>query len=499
MRGHTSRLTALAVPVYAELLSGVIASVIGTLWVAGLGGAAVAAVTLAGTVENLLLGLVLVVSSGAGVRLSHALGAGDHAEAARTTRAAWRLCAVGSLALAVPGFLLRDRLAGAFLDGEAAVRAAEYLTVAFPAFVLFFAQRVADELFKGAGDTRTPMRIALLSNALLLALDPLLILGGGPLPALGVPGAALALAASRAIAFAVTLRLRGRRPERRSEWRSRRRSGRPEPRPGSAGATGATGAAGGTRAAAVRIVRAGAPFGLDFTARMAVGTAQLGLVAGFGVAAVAGYGVGYRVLLVVTMAFYALRQAAAIEAARLTGAGEDGALRSLRRDTGRLAALVGAVAALLSATLATPLTTLFTDDRAVAAQSVGFLRMAALYLLPYALVVALGGAYQAAGAGRPVVLAVLLGLGAQLATSAALSGPWGVSGVWLGPAVGAALQLALLAALTRDRAQPDSTPTPNPSTAATPDPDPEPDPEPKPQAAPLPSAAHAPQSLQPLE
>ncbi|MFJ9453562.1 MATE family efflux transporter [Kitasatospora sp. NPDC101447] len=496
MRGHTSRLAALAVPVYAELLSGVIASVIGTLWVAGLGGAAVAAVTLAGTVENLLLGLVLVVSSGTGVRLSHALGAGDHAEAARTTRAAWQLCAVGSLALAVPGFLLRDRLAGVFLDGEAAVRAAEYLTVAFPAFVLFFAQRVADELFKGAGDTRTPMRLALLSNALLLALDPLLILGGGPLPALGVPGAALALAASRAIAFAVTLRLRGRRPERRSEWRSRRRSGRPEPRPGAARATGA---AGGTRAAAVRIVRAGAPFGLDFTARMAVGTAQLGLVAGFGVAAVAGYGVGYRVLLVVTMAFYALRQAAAIEAARLTGAGEDGALRSLRRDTGRLAALVGAVAALLSATLATPLTTLFTDDRAVAAQSVGFLRMAALYLLPYALVVALGGAYQAAGAGRPVVLAVLLGLGAQLATSAALSGPWGVSGVWLGPAVGAALQLALLAALTRDRAQPDSTPTPNPRTAATLDPKPKPKPDPKPQAAPLPSAAHAPQSLQPLE
>ncbi|MFD8755396.1 MATE family efflux transporter [Kitasatospora sp. NPDC059577] len=430
MRGHLSRLTALAVPVYAELLSGVVASVIGTLWVAGLGGAAVAAVTLAGTVENLLLGLVLVVGSGTSVRLSRALGAGDHDEAARTTRAAWWLCAAGSLALAVPGFLLRDRLAGAFLDGEAAAHAAAYLTVAFPAFALFFGQRVADELFKGAGDTRTPMRIALLSNALLLVLDPLLILGAGPLPALGVPGAALALAASRAVALAVTLRL----------------SARPQPWPRPARAAGAV------RAAAARIVRAGTPFGLDFTARMAVGTAQLALVAGFGVAAVAGYGVGYRVLLVVTMAFYALRQAAAIEAARLTGAGEGGALRTLHRATGRLAALVGAVAAVLSATLAAPLTALFTDDPAVAAQSVGFLRMAALYLLPYALVVALGGFHQAAGAGRPVVLSVLVGLGAQLVTSAALSGPLGVSGVRLGPVVGAVLQLALLAALARPRA-----------------------------------------------
>lgn len=465
MRGQLRRLTALAVPVYAELLSGVIASVTGVLWVAGLGGAAVAAVTLAGTVENLLLGLVLVVGSGTSLRLSHALGGGDRAEAARVTRAAGWLCAAGSVALAVPGFLLRDRLAGAFLDGEAAVHAAGYLTVAFPAFALFFGQRVADELFKGAGDTRTPMRIALLSNALLLLLDPLLILGPGPLPALGVPGAALALALSRAIALAVTLRLR-RRPRRPEGRPTERPTARPTDRPAGQdtgrGAEQDTGRATGPRsrtadgvadvgAAAVRILRAGAPFGLDFTARMAVGAAQLALVAGFGVAAVAGFGLGYRVLLVVTMAFYALRQAAAIEAARLTGAGEVAALRTLRRATGRLAALVGAVSAALSAALAGPLTALFTEDRAVAAQSVGFLRAAALHLLPYALVVAIGGVHQATGAGRPLVVSVLLGLGAQLAASAALSGPLGVFGVWLGPAVGAVVQLALLAALTRPR------------------------------------------------
>ncbi|MBV2155352.1 MATE family efflux transporter [Kitasatospora sp. SUK 42] len=436
MRGHLPRLAASAGPIYVELLSGVIASVIGTFWVAGLGGAAVAAVTLAGTVENLLLGLVLVVSSGTSVRLSRALGAGDHDDAARTTRAAWRLCAVGASALAVPGFLLRDRIAAAFLDGEAATRAGEYFAVAFPAFALFFAQRVADELFKGAGDTRTPMRIALLGNALLLVLDPLLVLGAGPVPALGVPGAALALALSRAIAFAVTLRLRS-RP--RSEPR-------PQPRAG--------GGVRGVGPAALRILRAGAPFGLDFTARMAVGTAQLALVAGFGVGAVAGYGIGYRLLLVATMAFYALRQAAAIRAARLAGGGATAALRDLRRAAVRLAVLLGAAAALMSVALSGPLTALFTDDRSVAVQSVGFLRAAALYLPPYALVVVLGGVHQATGAGRALVLSALLGLGAQLAASAVLSGVLGVTGVWLGQAVGALVQLGLVLVLTRRGAVP---------------------------------------------
>ncbi|MFD7901827.1 MATE family efflux transporter [Kitasatospora sp. NPDC059747] len=429
MRTHLARLAALAGPVYAELLSGVVASVIGAYWVAGLGGAAVAAVTLAGTVENLLLGLVLVVASGTSLRLSRALGAGDAAGAARTTRAAWRLCALVTVALAVPGFLLREHLAAGFLDGSAAGLAAGYFAVVFPAFGLFSGQRVADELFKGAGDTRTPMRIALLSNALLLALDPLLVLGAGPVPGLGVTGAALALTASRAVAFVLTLRLL-----------AKRRTGGP-----------AGGAGPELGPELRRIVRAGAPFGLDFTARMAVGTAQLALVAGFGVAAVAGYGVGYRVLLVVTMAFYALRQAAAIGAARLAGAGEEAELRRFARATGWFAALLGAVAAVLCAALGGPVTGLFTDDPAVAGQSAGFLHLAAPYLLPYAFVVAVGGVHQAAGAGRALVVSVAAGLGAQLGSATVLSGPLGVNGVWAGLTVGAVVQLALLVALTRPK------------------------------------------------
>ncbi|MFJ9950047.1 MATE family efflux transporter [Kitasatospora sp. NPDC091207] len=425
MRGHLSRLLGLAGPVYAGLLSGVVATAIGTFWAGRLGADAVAAVTLAGTVENLLLGLVLVVASGTTLRISHAVGAADPSAAGRTARAAWRLWACGSLLLAVPGYLLRDAIAEAFLDGPAAGLAADYFAVAFPAFGLFFGQRVADELFKGVGDTRTPMRLALLSNALLLVLDPLLIFGPGPFPALGVTGAALALTVSRAATLAVTVLLR-----------RRHESAAP---------------AGGLVAEARRIIAAGAPFGLDFTARMGVGTAQLGLVAAFGVPAVAGYGVGYRVLMIVTMAFYAVRQAAAIEAARLTGAGDAAGLRTLGRDTARLAGALGAGAAVLCAALAVPVTALFTEDRAVAAHSVGFLRMTGFYLLPYALVVALGGVLQATGAGRPLVVAVLFGLAVQLAAGVVLSGPFGVDGLWAGMALGAVVQLGLMRLLALRR------------------------------------------------
>ncbi|GAA4585406.1 hypothetical protein GCM10023107_00640 [Actinoplanes octamycinicus] len=78
---------------------------------------------------------------------------------------------------------------------------------------IFYAQQVVDAIFAGRGDTRTPMRLALTANALILVLDPLLIYGPGPLPALGVTGAALATALGRTVALVIGL-LRQRTPAR---------------------------------------------------------------------------------------------------------------------------------------------------------------------------------------------------------------------------------------------------------------------------------------------
>ncbi|MGW4891255.1 MATE family efflux transporter [Kitasatospora sp. NPDC004240] len=409
MRADLRRLGALAGPVYAELLSGVVAALISTFWVAGLGGAAVATVTLAASLENLLLGPVLVVGSGAALLTARAAGAGDAVAARGTARTAWRLCAGGSVLIAVPGALWRAELAGLFLDGPAVAAADGYLLVAFLGFPLFFAQKVADDLFKGTGDTRTPMRMALLSNALLLVLDPLLIRGP-----LGLTGAAVALVGSRAVALAVTAGLRF-----RAGGRAR------------------------TQAAPVGpLLAAGAPLGVDFTARMAVGTAQLGLISSFGVAALAGYGVGYRVLLVATMAFYAVRQAAFIETGRRLGRGLPG--DGLARSTALLAGAVGGAFAVLCAAAAVPLTRLFTSDPAVVAESVGFLRLMGLYLVPYALAVALGGVLQASGRGRVLVTATVLGLGVQLLAGYGLSRLLGVDGIWLAMTLSAVVQVAVM-------------------------------------------------------
>ncbi|NEC05626.1 MATE family efflux transporter, partial [Streptomyces sp. SID7909] len=177
---HRRTLVVLAYPVYFELLAGVTAGIINMVWVARLGGAAVAAVAAATNVENLLLGVILVAGSGTTVLVARARGADDPAALRSAVRGGWAMWALVTPVVAVGGHLCRAPLARLVLgagDGGAAALATGYFAIALPGIAVFFATNVVDGILKGAGDTRTPMRLAVLANGLILGLDPLLILG----------------------------------------------------------------------------------------------------------------------------------------------------------------------------------------------------------------------------------------------------------------------------------------------------------------------------------
>ncbi|MFI6298103.1 MATE family efflux transporter [Nonomuraea sp. NPDC050790] len=378
-----------------ELLAAVVAvSVIDLLWVSGLGESAVAAVTVATTTEYLALGLFLAVETGLTVLVGRRDG---RAPLAPLVRTGWLLWAAISLAVAMPGVLLREPLAALLAaDAPTAALAADYYLISLAGLPVFFAQCVVYGVLKGKGDTRTPMRNALTCNALVVVLDPLLIHGLD----MGVQGAASATVLARLATLCLALRALVRQA--------------PADAPG--------------RVPAWEIVRTGLPMSGDFLARALVGMLLVDVVARHGVAAQAGYGIGSKVMLAGVMAFYALRQATMIRTARSEPAG-----RPLLLGLGAGVA----VAAVLNL-VAVPVAGWFTADPGPAVE---FLRWMTLYLVPFGGLIAAGGVLQASGRGGRLLAATLAGFAVQVPLAYLLSSWLGVTGVWVAMAAGALVSL----------------------------------------------------------
>ncbi|MBL1106032.1 polysaccharide biosynthesis C-terminal domain-containing protein [Streptomyces sp. 5-8] len=428
MNAHRGQLVSLARPVYFSLLASVASGIINTVWVSRCGGAAVAAVAVATNTENVLLGVALVFASGTTVLVAHARGARDPAAVRAAVRGGRALCAVVTPVVAVGGFLLREPLAALVLGGgdEGARRlAAAYFAISLPGMAVFFAQQLVDGILKGIGDTRTPMRLALLANGLILLCDPFLI------HRCGVQGAALSTVLCRGVALAVGLRVLGRRAPLR--------------------AAAGTRPAEGVRTALRRTLATGLPMSADFTVRQGSALVLVAIVARLGVTAVAGYSIAYKVLYVATMAFYSVRQAAAIHTAHTRGAGLDA-----RRDIGRQAVLLSGTLGLLSAVLfaaAAPwITAAFGAGPEVAGQGVLFLRCIGPYLLLMACFIALGGVFEGGGEAPALLRVTLLGTVVQLPLAYGLTG-LGLPGVCLALALAMAVQCAAAVAVLPRRAR----------------------------------------------
>ncbi|TGB10204.1 MATE family efflux transporter [Streptomyces sp. MZ04] len=455
---HRRRLVSLAYPVYFELLAGVTAGIINMVWVARLGGDAVAAVAVATNVENVLLGVILMAGSGTTVLVARARGAGDGAAVRSAVRGGWALWALITPVVAVGGYLCREPLARLVLGsgGDALPLATDYFAVALPGMAVYFATNVVDGILKGAGDTRTPMRLALLTNGLIVVLDPLLIMGCG----LGVRGAAIATVVGRAVALVWgVLALRGAVESRKGRGAVTHAApprGRDQPPPARRGLRHQPPPTRGFITAhpaklftgdARRTAATGLPMSADFVVRMTGALALVAVVARLGVDEVAAYGIATKAMYLATMAFYSVRQAAAIHTAHLLGSGRDE-----RRAVGRQALLVagalGLVAALVLLAAAPWIMRAFGAGGAVADAGALYLRCLGPYLVLLACFIALGGVFEGSGASPALARITACGVVLQLALAYALSG-LGLPGICLAMAVSMALQCAAVARMYR--------------------------------------------------
>jgi putative MATE family efflux protein len=177
------------------------------IWVSHvLGEAALTATANANQIFFLMLGAVFGIGMAANILIGQAIGAGDPARAKAVVGTATTFFIGVSLLVGMLGAAFTPQILTAMgTPADARLDAIIYLRVIFAAmpFIYFFAFLMIAQ--RGAGDSRTPFYFSLMSVALDVVMNPLLIMGIGPFPKLGIAGSAASTLISQLLTLAAML------------------------------------------------------------------------------------------------------------------------------------------------------------------------------------------------------------------------------------------------------------------------------------------------------
>lgn len=413
----------LAAPMLINAILQNIQSLIDLFWVGRLGPHAVAAVATGGTVIMVLFPLLMGLSTGTVALVARAIGGGRHEDAGAAAGQSLTMALMLGGLSGLVGWILAPflvRLLGA--EHDVAGPATEYLRIAllgsFTVFVLF----IGSSALQGAGDTVRPMYIMAAANAVNIVLDPLLIFGPGPFPALGVSGAALATVIAQTVAAALVLRILcragGHLRVRAADWRPR-------------------------WLLAWRIARIGIPGAAQMFSRSLMSAVMLRIVATSGGLAVAAYGVGLRLHMIILMPAFALGGAAATIVGQNLGAEKpDRASAGAWLATAVDAAFM-AFAAVLVVIFAPVVIRAFSPDPQVVEIGAAYLRTVSPFYVFAALGIVLGRSLNGAGdAMSPMVITVITLWALQVPLAIWFSRMWSVptQGIWWSIAIAITVQ-----------------------------------------------------------
>ena len=198
-------LTKLAIPIMASSFLGTLYNITDMAWIGMLGAKAVAGVGVGGMFTWLSQGVVSMARMGGQVQVAQCIGRGDKKEAHRFAQTAVQLAILMGVIFAVISLIFVQHMVGFFqlTDPEAYSAAISYTRIACGLIVFSFLTLTLTGIYTAQGDSRTPFFANLVGLVTNMILDPVLILGPGPFPRLGVTGAAVATVTAQFIVMSI--------------------------------------------------------------------------------------------------------------------------------------------------------------------------------------------------------------------------------------------------------------------------------------------------------
>ena len=377
-QGSISRaILLLAVPMVLEMLMESLFAIVDVFWVTRLGANSVATVGLTESMLTLIFSVAMGVSMSTTAMVARRIGEKDPRGAATAAVQAIALGVVLAVLMGVPGFWFAPRLLEFMGAPPDLVQIGHrYTSIVLGGSISVMLLFLNNGIFRGAGDASIAMRVLWFANLINLALDPCLIFGLGPFPALGVTGAAVATLTGRScgVVYQIWILFRG-----SSRIRLSRQDLVIVPR---------------VIASLVRVSVTGV---LQFAIQHTSWIALVRIISIFGSAAVAGYTIAIRIVIFFILPSWGLSNAAATLVGQNLGARRPERAESSVWKTGLYNMIFLGSLGVFFVVFAEPVIRLFISDPAVVPLGASCLRIISCGNVAYAYGMVMLQAFNGAG------------------------------------------------------------------------------------------------------
>lgn len=344
-----NELLRLSWPIAVSMLSYSAMTLVDTLFVGHLGGAALAGVGLGGTLSFSLACFSVGLLRSVKILISQEIGAGRRGSAVSILGAGlWMAMALAAI-FTVVGIAIAPLVGDLGGGGAAGSEAIRYFTIRTIGLAVFLPATALREVRYGIGDTRTPMRAAVAANIANIGLNAVFIFGLD----LGVAGSAWAT--NLALGFEGLVLV----------WVQRKEG------------------FGLSRAKAwlKPLWRIGWPSGLQYTLEIGSWALLAAMIARMGQVQIAGHHIAWNVLQIAFLPTFALAEAASVLTGQAVGAGKIHLVRTIAHRGLWVATAWAAICGLLIVAGGSGIVSLFTDEPELAGVAWALLLIGAVFQL----------------------------------------------------------------------------------------------------------------------
>lgn len=375
----------LSIPMILEMSMESLFAIVDAFYVSRLGVDALATVSLTESMLTIVYSVAIGLSMGATAMVARRVGEQDIPGAAKAGVQAIYLVLGLSLLISIAGLFFAEQILGLMGASESVIASGvgytRWMLGGNLTVMLIF---LINAIFRGAGDASLAMRVLILSNALNIMLDPIFIFGWGPVPAMGVEGAAIATTIGRGtgVLYQIFHLVRGKGLIKIHKdnfvldlgliW---------------------------------RLIKVSAGGTVQFIIASASWIFMVRIVSHFGSAALAGYTIAIRVIVFAILPAWGMANASATLVGQNLGAGQpERAEKSVWR-TGFFNMVFLACITILFFTLAGPIVRMFTTDSIVLNYAIQCLQIVSIGYIFYAYGMVVAQSFNGAGDTRtPTIL-----------------------------------------------------------------------------------------------